>query len=323
MLTTNLETLKIHKLTKAQYERELAAGNIDASALYLTPEEEIDPRYMTKENPTGTGTLSLNGNSGTNIGGYAVELGYNTSSTGNYSFAAGYNTVASGSYNHVIGKYNVEDEMSNYISIVGNGDETTPSNAHTLDWDGNAWFAGDVTTASGASLNTLNSKFASSNLTASRALISNSSGKIAVSDVTSTELGYLDGVTSNIQTQLNGKQAKIGQTNLTGKSVSVANKTAVTVTYQYFAAGTWLVFGHALIPTGATANPRKICLSTTTTFDNNNAGGCQSAASFSTNLNCWALMTFTAETKVNLLAYHENGSTVTVTNGKLTGIKLA
>ena len=42
----------------------------------------------------------------------------------------------------------------------------------------------------------------SSNLTASRALISNSSGKVAVSDVTSTELGYLDGVTSNIQTQL-------------------------------------------------------------------------------------------------------------------------
>ena len=153
MLTTNLETLKIHKLTKAQYERELAAGNIDANALYLTPEEEIDPRYMTKENPTGTGTLSLNGNSGTNIGGYAVELGYNTSSTGNYSFAAGYNTVASGSYNHVIGKYNVEDEMSNYISIVGNGDETTPSNAYTLDWDGNAWFAGDVTTAAGTSLN--------------------------------------------------------------------------------------------------------------------------------------------------------------------------
>lgn len=42
-----------------------------------------------------------------------------------------------------------------------------------------------------------------SNLTTSRALISNSSGKVAVSDVTSTELGYLDGVTSNVQTQLN------------------------------------------------------------------------------------------------------------------------
>ena len=47
------------------------------------------------------------------------------------------------------------------------------------------------------------------NLTASRALVSNSSGKVAVSTVTSTELGYLDGVTSNVQAQLNGKQPTI------------------------------------------------------------------------------------------------------------------
>lgn len=51
------------------------------------------------------------------------------------------------------------------------------------------------------------STIASSNLTASRALISNASGKVAVSAVTSTELGYLDGVTSSIQTQLNAKAA--------------------------------------------------------------------------------------------------------------------
>lgn len=44
------------------------------------------------------------------------------------------------------------------------------------------------------------------NLTASCALVSNSSGKVAVSAVTSTELGYLDGVTSNVQTQLDSKQ---------------------------------------------------------------------------------------------------------------------
>lgn len=42
------------------------------------------------------------------------------------------------------------------------------------------------------------------NLTTNRALVSNSSGKVAVSTVTATELGYLDGVTSNIQTQIDG-----------------------------------------------------------------------------------------------------------------------
>lgn len=45
----------------------------------------------------------------------------------------------------------------------------------------------------------------SANLDVDRALISNASGKVAVSPVTSTELGYLDGVTSAVQTQLNGK----------------------------------------------------------------------------------------------------------------------
>ena len=47
------------------------------------------------------------------------------------------------------------------------------------------------------------STIASKNLTANRALVSNDSGKVAVSAVTATELGYLDGVTSNIQSQLN------------------------------------------------------------------------------------------------------------------------
>ena len=45
------------------------------------------------------------------------------------------------------------------------------------------------------------------NLTVNRAVISNGSGGLAVSAVTSTELGYLDGVTGSIQTQLNGKSS--------------------------------------------------------------------------------------------------------------------
>lgn len=50
MITENLSTLKIHKLTQEQYDRELEAGNIDSSALYLTPEEVIDlSGYATKE----------------------------------------------------------------------------------------------------------------------------------------------------------------------------------------------------------------------------------------------------------------------------------
>ena len=43
------------------------------------------------------------------------------------------------------------------------------------------------------------------NLTASRALVSDGSGDVSVSAVTSTEIGHLDGVSSNIQTQLDTK----------------------------------------------------------------------------------------------------------------------
>lgn len=42
MITENLSTLKIHKLTQAQYDRELEAGRIDPSALYLTPSTQED-----------------------------------------------------------------------------------------------------------------------------------------------------------------------------------------------------------------------------------------------------------------------------------------
>ena len=40
------------------------------------------------------------------------------------------------------------------------------------------------------------------NLTVSRALVSDGNGDVSISDVTSTEIGYLDGVTSAIQTQI-------------------------------------------------------------------------------------------------------------------------
>ena len=42
MKTENLSTLKIHKLSKEQYDRELAAGRIDETALYLTPDQSAD-----------------------------------------------------------------------------------------------------------------------------------------------------------------------------------------------------------------------------------------------------------------------------------------
>ena len=59
------------------------------------------------------------------------------------------------------------------------------------------------------------------NLTTSHALVSDANGKVAVSTVTSTELGYLDGVTSNVQTQLNKKLESAPVTSVNGKTGAV------------------------------------------------------------------------------------------------------
>lgn len=42
MKTENLSTLTIHKLSQEQYDREKAAGRLDANAIYLTPDEGGD-----------------------------------------------------------------------------------------------------------------------------------------------------------------------------------------------------------------------------------------------------------------------------------------
>lgn len=71
--------------------------------------------------------------------------GYECRSTGWGSHAEGVGTIAASSAQHAEGSYNLEDAGSEYLHIVGNGTaDTDRSNAHTLDWNGNAWFAGTV-----------------------------------------------------------------------------------------------------------------------------------------------------------------------------------
>lgn len=74
--------------------------------------------------------------------------GRTTTASGRASHAEGYGTVATEENQHVQGKFNYLDTKNKsgaYAHIIGNGaGETSRSNAHTIDWDGKAWFAGDV-----------------------------------------------------------------------------------------------------------------------------------------------------------------------------------
>lgn len=82
------------------------------------------------------------GSSATSAFGFAV--GYYSTAKGAYSHAEGYGTSAASANQMVQGKYNIIDTASKYAHIVGNGTSSARSNAHTLDWSGNAWYAGDV-----------------------------------------------------------------------------------------------------------------------------------------------------------------------------------
>ena len=84
---------------------------------------------------------------------YSHAEGKETVADGEASHTEGIGTVAKGKCQHVQGRYNIEDEEDweyewedssyKYAHIVGNGRNSGErSNAYTLDWKGNAWFAG-------------------------------------------------------------------------------------------------------------------------------------------------------------------------------------
>lgn len=132
---------------------------------------DISGNFMSRSYPSGTGSFSMNRNGSegsystttgryctasgkySRAGGYyakatntaAIADGYYTEASGMYSHASGRYTSAASSDQSVRGKYNAIDSSNTYADIVGNGTSTSArKNAYTLDWNGNAEFAGDV-----------------------------------------------------------------------------------------------------------------------------------------------------------------------------------
>ena len=223
-------------------------------------------RYTTA---SGNRATAMGGNT-TASGIYSTTMGYDTTASGTYSTAMGYDTTASGTVSTaigdqttasdyaslVIGQYNSSGSSatsatsfstSNTAFVIGNGTASNAkSDAFKVMFNGDAYISsslylgGTAVTSTAAELNyvdgvtsniqtQLDSKqatitgaattIATDDLTVSRALTSNGSGKVEVSAVTSTELGYLDGVTSNVQTQLDSKLSSSGNITTGGNIV--------------------------------------------------------------------------------------------------------
>ena len=142
------------------------SGHINVISIYKVNISQIDPLLLAALHSTGyktvaPGAYNANAEGHKNIAiGYAAHAeGRENHASGDYSHAEGaynetngyashvegYGNVSASNYQHVEGKFNVEDAEGVYVHIVGNGESNSNrSNAHTLDWSGNAWFAGSV-----------------------------------------------------------------------------------------------------------------------------------------------------------------------------------
>ena len=109
----------------------------------------IASNYQSHAEGGGTKALGINSHA---EGGSTKASGMRSHAEGKYTEASGDNSHAEGEYTiassmsqHVQGQYNIEDKANKYAHIVGNGkNNKNRSNAHTLDWNGNGWYAGKL-----------------------------------------------------------------------------------------------------------------------------------------------------------------------------------
>jgi len=184
-----------------------AALFYDESAKSFTMAETRDPDSNVVISPTGlanlaVGTLKYNGadlstaitdnRSGAVSTVYKDNLTVSRALVSDSSGKIAISDVTSTELGYLDG---VTLSVQNQINDINTRQSSNSSNIAAVEARRVANIAGAVSTIT------------TSDLTASRAVVSSGAGKVAISDVTSTELGYLDGVTSAVQTQLDSKIA--------------------------------------------------------------------------------------------------------------------
>lgn len=98
----------------------------------------------------GTGNTASASNAhaegtGSTASGYNSHAeGRATKATAAQAHAEGFYTTAASENQHVSGEWNVIDNAKKYAEIVGKGTAAQPANIRTLDWNGNAWYKGEV-----------------------------------------------------------------------------------------------------------------------------------------------------------------------------------
>lgn len=137
--------------SKASGTRSAAVGtDVNASGNYSTA-------LGNGAKAQGTGSTALGYSTSTDeiisSGTNSVAIGTGAKAASTNSIAFGYNVNSGVENQTALGKYNIAQtstDETKYGLIFGNGTADARANAFTLDWTGNATFAGTVTSASGA-----------------------------------------------------------------------------------------------------------------------------------------------------------------------------
>ena len=141
--------------TKAEGQASHAEGGY-TEAMFKFAHAEGGSSKALADNSHAEGWLSETHGNASHAEGYSSKAlehsahaeGFSTEARGQASHSEGLYTVSASNYQHVQGKFNIEDTEQKYAHIVGNGDDAdNRSNAHTIDWSGNAWYAGTVSAA--------------------------------------------------------------------------------------------------------------------------------------------------------------------------------
>lgn len=263
-------------------------------------------------NPSGTGTFTLAG-----TGNAGIELGRTdgTSSTPYIDFhssatAADYNVrlIASGGTG-TLGSGTLTVTATTVTlpagTSIGNVTSTEIGYVDGVTSGIQGQLDGKQATITGAA-----TTITASNLTVSRALASDASGKVAVSAVTSTELGYLSGVTSALQTQLNAKAS----TTHASTHASAGSDPVTLAQSQITNLTTDLAAKQATI-TGAATTITSSNLTVSRALASDASGKVAVSAVTSTELGYLSGVTSALQTQISGLVSRTNGTVTTAATG--------
>jgi hypothetical protein len=201
--TNNLKVLKAGATAGVFAWGSVAYSELTGVPSTFTPSTHTHSEYLLKTGGTITGSLDITGTMTVTVADFKVGEGLVITDDNNYwgtNLDArilrmvdmnGTNGAVDGGL--VIEAHTSTDGISKEILTVRDTNNEFKYKGSSV------WHTGNLTGAANSVV--------SSNLTSNRAMVSDASGKIAIAATTATEIGYLSGVTSAVQTQLDGKSA--------------------------------------------------------------------------------------------------------------------